>query len=162
LTVGIAAISQQGTGSYVILASDRMVTAWEDTEYEPNKPKLYRLRDDNKIVVLIAGDTAAQSVIGQAASIEISRRDVSEVREAAEIFAKHVGEYRKDAVEREVLAPFGLTFDTYISRPREMSDALTFSIRDELRNLDSGVEAVVAGVESGGWSHIYQIADSVF
>ncbi|MCH8102364.1 MAG: hypothetical protein IIB28_04325, partial [Chloroflexi bacterium] len=116
MTVGIAVLCQegaQGEHRYVILTSDRMITGG-DIEYEPDKAKLYWLTPTGHIVALIAGDSAVQSAIGQAAQLQIAAEGVTDVKSAAEIFATQMADHSRSMAEREHLYPLGQDLSSFV------------------------------------------------
>jgi ATP-dependent protease HslVU (ClpYQ) peptidase subunit len=160
LTVCIAALCNGG--STVVCAADRMLTGG-DTQFEHAEPKIKALT--NAIFVLMAGDSAAQSEIVQRLLIEVGGRidespgDWLSVLDVAEMYVTHFNRVRNRGSEQRILAPLGLTLESFVSRQSEMDPTFIQNLSTELLNApDLGTAAIIAGCdESGG--HIYVVSE---
>ncbi len=130
-----------------------------DIEYEPDKPKLYRLDTTDKIVTLIAGDVSAQSSIGQAASLVVVTQGITDIKSAAQAVANAYADYRRTTAERKYLYPLGLTLNDFAIKSGTMSATLVSDIRNQLEHHEIGCEIIVAGVEPSGAAHLYLVVE---
>jgi 20S proteasome alpha/beta subunit len=151
VTVCVAAICDNDT---IFGAADRMLTTG-DIQFEPPDIKIVTLT--NSIVVMTSGDSALHAEILQSVRAEILERleynsdEWLDIKEVAELYSQHYNEVRRKCAERVILAPFGLTSDTFLERQSNMSAELVKQLASELINFDAGnVEAVVAGIDNTG------------
>jgi hypothetical protein len=160
LTVCVAAISKspKGEGWVVLGASDRMLTAG-DIEFEPEQTKIQPLT--TSIAVMLAGDSAMQREVVQNVYADMMMRIKSEpsnwwgVRDVADLYAHYFNEAKFKRAEKEILAPFGLNRDSFISRQRELDPELTQKLASELKRFTPPeVETIFAGNDVTG-AHIY-------
>lgn len=163
MSVCIAAACRIGPENLpaVIAASDRMITAG-DVAYEPPVPKIFPLT--TSIFALTAGDASATAEIIAHARQAVQRRLAADattwigVEEAAKMVSREVVEYRKLRAETTVFGPLGLTFDTFISRMKEMSESWARRITDHAMSFDPNTWIIVAGVDDIGFgAHIWLI-----
>lgn len=163
MTVCIAAIYNNNA---IFGASDRMVTGgYGDITFEPPAPKILNLT--NSIAVLTAGDQSLQMQVFQKVGKMIAQEIAAEpakwidISHAAEVYSKCYYELRSKRVEEHILSPYSLTFDTFISRQKEMSqgfiDTVTSKIQRFINDLDS-IETIITGVDDTG-PHIYVVKD---
>lgn len=155
MTVCVAAICNQHT---IIAASDRMLTAG-DVQFEPQQSKIVTL--SSSIAALSAGDSGMQAEIFQLVRHDVARRIEADpenwwtVREVAELYSRHCSYVRLRRAESAILAPLGLTADSYLSRQQQLSPTLVQQIATELINFAApNVAAIIAGVDPSG-AHIY-------
>lgn len=160
VTVCVAAICN---GTTIFGASDRMLTAG-DIEFEPNQTKIISLT--TSIVIMIAGDSALQIEIALKLSDEASRRIKADptqwlnIRDIADLYAAYYNQARLKRAENTILAPLGLTNETFINRQQQMNSKLVNQIATELLNFSCpDVQAIIAGVDSTG-THIYVVNNS--
>ncbi len=160
MTVGIAAIcSWQNITPIVVCASDRMITAG-DTEFEPTQPKMYQLT--SSIVMLIAGDTLAQTEILQGARRRVTDRLRADsttwisVREAADMVGSEIRTFWNEKALSIVLKPLGLDFPTFVQRQQEMRQEFYDRVMKGMANCRPEIETLVVGVDTIG-SHIYEV-----
>lgn len=135
-----------------------MLTAG-DIQFQPHAEKLWTIT--NSIVCMVAGDLAIQTEIYQDVYREVGEGIKSDpthwqtVKSAAELYAQYYFAFRSKRAETAILAPLGLTNETYINRQRELSPGLTSKIATELLNFampDVGV--IIAGRDELGL-HLY-------
>lgn len=158
MTVGIAAMCYWGGTSMIVGASDRMITSG-DTEFEPDRTKIYSLT--NSIVMLIAGDTAAQTDIRYGALKMIGLRlaqDQSwmQVEEVAELVSRVTVQFHRRLAQRTVLEPLGLTFDSFITRQSELQPSVLSELLRRIDGVRPSIETIIAGVDETG-AHVYEI-----
>ena len=139
----------------VLCASDRMLTAG-DIEFEPPQTKIYPLT--NSILVLVAGDAAAQHSISATANRQMAASGSLLVRDGAEIYANAFAEYRKRRNERAILAPLGLDLQAFIANQKSMLPEIAARITRDLTLDDLEIAGIVAGVDDHG-AHVYVIRD---
>lgn len=157
MTVCVAAISQNG----IFGASDRMLTA-ADVEFEPERPKLYNIT--NSIVVMTSGDAGVHteiltSVIGTVAErIESEPNRWVRVKAVAELYVSTWNEIKRQRSEARLLAPLGLTHETFISNQGIMRESLASRLQQALIEFQiPDISAIVAGVDQDGGAHIFVV-----
>ncbi|MBI4080691.1 MAG: hypothetical protein HY430_02870 [Candidatus Levybacteria bacterium] len=166
VTVCIAAIYNNNA---ILGASDRMLTGgYGDMTFEPPTPKILSIT--NSIAVMTAGDQNIQMQVFQEAG-KIVREKIKEdpskwlnVSDVAEIYSKCFYELRKKLIEKRILSQFNLSFDSFISKQKDMSagfvDMITRNINrfdiDYMR--DRGVETIITGIDDSG-PHIYVVTN---
>jgi hypothetical protein len=163
VTVCIAALCRDSqTERYVVCVADRMLTAGEgeaDVEYEPLMPKLIPLT--NSIAVLTAGDAFLQRevLLGMFPEVteRIERAEWWTLRDMADLYLKHLNLVRRRRSEQTVLVKYGLTFEDYTQRNRELAPTTLAEIIQELQAFDlPEVSTILAGTDPGG-THIYTV-----
>lgn len=163
MTVCIAAIYNNNA---IFGASDRMVTGgYGDITFEPPAPKIFSLT--NSIAVLTAGNQSIQIQVYQDVSKTIGEKIISEptkwieVSFAAELYSKAFYKLRNKRVEERVLSNYGLTFDTFIARQKQMSEdfinMLSSKIQRCIKEIDS-IETIITGIDDTG-PHIFVVQD---
>jgi hypothetical protein len=157
VTVCVAAICDQ---NLIVGASDRMLTS-ADVQFEPSQTKLWFL--SNSVAVMYAGDAFLQSDILQLVYEEIGKRIVAnpttwiKIRDVAELYSQYYCQARLKMAEKEILAPLGLTNQTFIDKQREMDSNLVRQLAEEILNFTApDVEAIFTGIDAGG-AHIYVV-----
>ena len=130
-------IGEQRFGPMIIGASDRMITAGDvQFEIQLQAPKL--LGVTNSIVLMLAGDMAIQAELAQGVSADVKERLEADkswmtVRFVAESYVRRYNEAKRWRAENSILAPLGLTLDTFVGRQREMSSRLVSELASDLR-----------------------------
>ncbi len=155
MTVCIAAICMYGGSSMILGASDRMLTSG-DVEFEPPTTKIYRL--GLNAVILVGGDAAVQADICDKTYDQRMKDNVTDVRDVAEIYAKHFADYRRQRNERSFLHPLGLTLDTFTQRQSGMLPEEVARLSRDMKYEDLDIEAIITGVDARG-AHIYVVTD---
>ncbi len=157
MTVCVAAICE---GNIIFGAADRMLTAG-DIQFEPPDIKITVLT--TSVVVMTAGDSALHSEILQSVHAEIADRVATDpnewlnVKDIADMYSHYYNETRKKCAERVILAPFGLTTDTFLMRQVGMSPDFVRQLGTELINFNHGnIEAIITGTDSTG-AHIWVV-----
>lgn len=158
MTVCIAAMCDGGT--VIVGASDRMLTSG-DVQFEPSQSKISALT--RSIVVMVAGDSALQTEILYElreqidALIDAAPQDWLNVRDVATWYGQYYDEARLRRAERNILAPFGLDRNTFISRQHEFAPTFINQIATELYNYSCpSISAIFAGVDTTG-AHLYVV-----
>ena len=169
LTVCIAAINS----GMIFGAADRMVTAG-DIEFESSSPKILPLT--TAIVALTAGDQNIQMQVYQKAYKIIAEKIAPnpniwiDVRYAAEVYSQSFYELRNKMIEDSVLSLYGLTFDSYISKQKQMSDKFIEEIDSRIAKqayIWGGIKTIITGVDNslphitieGTSPHIFVVED---
>ncbi|HYM13930.1 MAG TPA: hypothetical protein VEZ14_00015 [Dehalococcoidia bacterium] len=144
----------------VILAADRMITVKDVREYELwDQTKTFELT--THIRVLMSGSVEPLLEICRDVRSRMEAGGITGVQAAAKMIASEFSAIRAQRNERRVLAPYGLTFDTFHSRQKQFSTDFIEQIHTDLadwRHADLGGTALVAGVDDSG-GHIYLIDD---
>jgi hypothetical protein len=155
MTVCVAAMCDYHT---VIAASDRMLTAG-DVQFEPRQSKIVALT--TSIAALTAGDSSMQAEIFQLLRADIAARIQAEpdnwwtIREVAELYSKYCSQMRLRRAESAILAPLGLSADSYLRLQQQLAPTLVQQIATELINFAAPTVAVIiTGVDETG-AHIY-------
>ncbi len=155
MTVCIAA---KCGGGLIIGAADRMLTAG-DIQFQPEAPKIFPIT--TSIVIMIAGDASLQAEIIQRVASDVNARIIEEpdnwwnVADVAELYYKYYTQARLKRAEGDLLAPLGLSAETFFEKQKVMDTELVKQIATELINYEiPGVEAICFGVDPTG-SHIY-------
>lgn len=156
VTVCVGAICiGPGNIAVVVGASDRMLTAGGLTEYEPPKGKFFQF--GKTVIGLFAGPTAATASICRAtqAAVALLTPPVDTWAVATAFSAEYVA-FRRRFAEVTILSHYGLTFDSFIARQRDLAPELVQRISSELRAVDIEVEALILGVDQLG-GHVYAV-----
>lgn len=161
VTVCIAVINN----GMIFGAADRMVTAG-DIEFESASPKILELT--SAIVVLTAGDQNIQMQVYQKAFQVIMRKIAPnpeiwiDVRYAAEIYSQCFYELRNKMIEDSVLSMYGLSFDSYITRQKQMSGKTIEEINERIIEQAyswGGIKTIITGVDTSA-PHVTQDSTS--
>lgn len=165
VTVCVATICElviggQHLGQMIVGASDRMITTG-DVQYEPQQPKVFPLTIS--IVAMVAGDMAIQTEILQGVFADMGQRITQEPQKWVDVgyaAARYVERYKQAKLRRAetaILAPLGLTSETFVKRQKRMSDDLVRDLAKELINFpDLGVEVIITGIDATG-AHIFVV-----
>ena len=77
------------------------------------------------------------------------------VREVAELYSRYCSQMRLRRAESAILAPLGLTAESYLARQQQLAPALVQQIATEMINFAvPSVAAIITGVDPSG-AHIY-------
>jgi len=133
-----------------------MLTVGGEIEYEPPQHKVYRMTD--KAVILIAGDTSDQWIIGQSVARQIKGEGITDIAEMANLYAKEFASHRRKEAEARLLAPLGLTFSSLIDRQDEMALSVVEDLNYKLQHHRLDAAAILAGIDQYG-AHIYSVHD---
>jgi len=157
MTVCIAAIYN---GNSILGISDRMITAG-DVQFEPPSPKIVDVT--NSIVVMTAGDANIQTQLLNTISPIIINKVNAEpqkwisVSEVADLYRNTYIKIRSDLAEKAILSPYGLDYDSFISRQKSMSDEFVNDLSYKLRQFSiEAAHTIVAGLDESG-PHIFVV-----
>jgi 20S proteasome alpha/beta subunit len=156
LTICIGALcTDRVAGDTVVLASDRMVTWRNLTEFEHPVPKIYSISP--AAWALCAGDAlaGAKIIAGAAAEVAGVPRPVHEV---ADVVAQQYHSVRMNAAEAQVLLPRGLTLASYYGKHQQLLSQIAENLDQSLASFDPEVELIVAGVDSSG-GHLFTVSN---
>jgi hypothetical protein len=126
-----------------------MLTAG-DVQFQPSSSKIWQLT--NSICMMSAGDIGLQTEIftqmqkAIAIAIKAAPTEWQRVEDMAELYRKAYFEIKRRRAEREILTPFGLDSDSFLSRQTAMHSDLVSKISMELIGYKMPkVAAIVAG-----------------
>lgn len=134
-----------------------------DVEFEPETPKIYPI--SNSIAVMIAGDSSLQALIIQRLQ-QFIRDRVNErpnewvpVEDAANEYLSTYQKIKAVRAEGRVLAPLGLTLDTFVQRQNQMLPSFVADITREVLNFQMPpIGAIVAGIDATG-THLHLVTN---
>jgi 20S proteasome alpha/beta subunit len=157
MTVCIAAIYNNNA---ILGATDRMITSG-DVEFEPSTSKIISLT--NSIAVMTAGDGNLQEQILADAHAFVGKRVAANhkkwipVIDVANFYRDTYIKIRKDTIEREILGRYDLTYDTFTTRQKQLSEKILEEISEGINEFAlPDIETIVTGVDESG-SHIYSV-----
>lgn len=160
MTVCIGAIYNNNT---IIGASDRMLTAG-DIQFQPHSSKIWRF--SNSILVMVsADDISVQNMIFQDVYKVVNDRIKAEpnnwwkVKDVAELYSDHYCKLKLTCIKKEILGPFALNNETFISRQKEMSEEFIGEMVGRIRKYSiPHISTILAGCDENG-AHLYVIND---
>lgn len=152
MTVCLAALCRDGEEARAIVATDRMVTFPGFIEFEHATPKMQAA--SMRALAMTAGDTlvgtritreVAESITGTLPVVEIAQR-----------LAAHYDATRTHRMEQQLLAPRGLTLQTFYGAHATLNGQITLMIDQQMQQFMLGVELLLAGADETG-AHIYSV-----
>lgn len=159
VTVCIALITD---GNTIIGVSDRMLTAG-DVQFQPMQRKQAELT--NSIAVMISGDMAIQGEILYDLRDWVNARVKADpnawllVKDVAKEYSKIYNEVRLRRATRRILAPLGLTPETFVAKQKQMAVEIVNKLTTEMLNYEMPeTDAILAGVDQTG-AQIYVARD---
>lgn len=167
MTVCIATISNAG---HIVGASDRMLTVGGLISFAPPLSKVESLT--TSIAVMYAGETAMHTEVMNrlhprvAEQISKCPSEWISVVWAAMQYRDVYLYVREQRATASILAPLGLTLETFLTRSAQMSPMLVEEIRRQLAGFAAnppggGVAAIVAGVDAAG-TFLFRIENGAF
>jgi len=165
VTICIAAASQ----NIVLLCADRMITAG-DIEFEPPTAKITFLT--SAIAIMFSGDADLHIEILRELNDEIKRllaldpTDWIRVREVVDLHIEYRNQVKRKRSEAAILAPLGLSHETWLEKQRIMDAGLVERIASDLINFEiPRLSIIIAGCDLDtdklSYSHIWTIYDGV-
>jgi 20S proteasome alpha/beta subunit len=152
ICIGALCANKDGVANKaIIVASDRMVTLGQLTEFEHEAPKIAPIRE--KIVALMAGDAfrASQLIRDVISSLPPESPHVFQV---AQIAANRYVEARARQIEIDVFQPRGLTREQFykgqVAALTQNLQQLAFQIDNHVTTFNFNVELLIAGVDEIG------------
>jgi hypothetical protein len=113
--------------------------------------------------VTFAGEATLQSEIIQAAQAEIHETIMQDpstwltIRSLAEVYKSHLDAAVRVRAERRILAPFGLTVETFLIKQPGLSDVFVRDVSKEMLNyVGPDVAGIVCGIDTSG-PHIFVV-----
>lgn len=162
MTVCVAALCVQPGGPVVVAAADRMLTAG-GTEYEPPLQKVWQF--SASIAALVAGDMNLQAELMAPVWAEVlaairAAPDVwLKVEDVAKLYRDRYTETRRAHAESGILAPLGLTVESFLTRQRELDSALVETLSDRLATFRlPETSAIFMGIDETG-GHLFECVD---
>jgi hypothetical protein len=164
MTVCIAARSE----AMLLMVADRMITSG-DIEFEPPIAKITLLT--SSIAIMFSGDSALYAEVAQELLIDVRARIAAEptnwlkVKDVVDLYCKHWARARYRLAEIEVLAPYGLTRETFLSQIVTLDPRIAEKISDGMTSQRlPGLEVIIAGVDQRFGADdprvsIYHVAD---
>ena len=144
----------------IVAVADRMVTAW-NIESEPEQSKINKVAPF--VLALTAGDDSVQTeVSGRTQShfrSELGKESrLFPVSEVADVYSSNLVAYIRQTIERTVLEPMGINWDTYINGHPE-KHAIWFEEGRRRVFGNQGVpetQTIIAGIDETG-AHIFVV-----
>jgi len=143
----------------IVGASDRMVSAL-DIGYERPQSKISRITPF--IVALSAGNDAVQAEVLSRTESHFQTELANNprwfpVEEVADKYSQNLVTYLREAIERTILEPVGLNWDTYMSSHPDRHPLWFEERRKEVfEDYPPSTETIVAGVDESG-AHIFEV-----
>jgi hypothetical protein len=165
MTVCIAARCAHHNGGGVIFgACDRMMTAGDIKFEASTSNKLVMLTPS--LVVMTAGDMALQDEIMREvynvvkARVERDPTNWWRIKDVAELYVQIYLHAKSKRASNAILAPLGLTQESFLARQNELSENFVTQINSELINYQvQTVETIITGIDTDGGPHIYMVED---
>lgn len=153
MTICIAAIG--GDGEFVVVASDRMVTATPPPiEFEHNSPKIIGISPHS--VVLTAGDALAHVELCNEAIDTAKAIRILSIRQIALEIQKAYQKQRSEKVEAEYLRPRGWTIKSFYEElAGRIPGEIFFTVDRQIATYEHNLSVIVAGVDEK--AHVYSI-----
>lgn len=156
LTVCIAARA----GDQLVLASDRLLTA-ADVQFEPARPKIVGVT--HSIYIMTAGDASYLTLVLPHVLGWANRKSAESpdqwllVRDVVDCYLYHFNEVRAKMAEAAILAPLGLTRETFLSRQQTMNNDLVRRLATAMLEYQvPDCAVIVAGRDMEG-THIFAV-----
>lgn len=141
--------------SSLVIVSDRMVSANDGSLQFEFGDKLRVLTD---YAVCLETGTMHEPEILTDTRIEIAGRQ--NIRQIAEIIAKHYRTKRTQRLETEILSKYGISsFSDFYNKQRLMHDKTHDSIMSDLDLYDFNLDIMLAGMDKNLYPHIYVITE---
>ncbi len=167
MTVCIAALGLilDGSGQVMaVTACDRMLSTGDGADsFEPKaQTAKYSVLPNKKSALMMAGDITLQNEIALNVYNEILSKENNEsilITEIVDIYIEKYNQIRLKRIESLLLAPFGLTSQSFISRQKEMSSDFIEKLQSEMIFFQMpSIEAIVVGSDTTG-THIWEISN---
>jgi 20S proteasome alpha/beta subunit len=157
MTICMGAICRtvDGSGPAVVLASDRMVTMGQITEFEHTVPKAHTLT--SHVLCLIAGDALQGVRVAKETASQCSPH-IASVEDLAGLVAQTYCARRLAEAETRVLSTRGLNMHMFYQMHQQMVGQIVVALDNQIANFDLGIELLVAGVDDAG-GHIFDISN---
>lgn len=156
--LGAVCCDQHGNGRRaVVVASDRMVTMGNITEFEHEVPKLTHLTDH--AVSLVAGDALRGSRIVRDVISHLRANSANSVQDIVQAAAGVYSGLRLNQVNDEVFRVRGLGIQQFYSvLQQQLIAQLVLGLDNAVATFNYGVELLIAGVDADG-AQLYHIGN---
>jgi len=141
----------------IVGASDRMITAGDDIEYEPEQTKAFSFHPH--VVALVSGDASEQfEICLRIKAAYLSRNIGPHVGAIAQAYANEFAALRRRRAEESILQPLGLDIKKFVDGQHKLPSESVKEIMILLQQ--SGMEdaVIITGMDSTG-PHIYVVSD---
>lgn len=115
----------------------------------------------NSIVAMLSGDSTIQYEILSDVGITVAERILAEpsswwrTRDVVDLYCQKHREILTSRAERAILAPLGMTTDSFIANQADMDQSVVERLVDSLTAYElPGVHAIFAGVDTDGPSRL--------
>lgn len=160
MTICIGAVCRDGKKNdkaAVVVASDRMVTMGNLTEFEHEVPKLKELT--THAVALIAGDALRGSRIVVDSAVQIKTSGAANMAQIAELVAGNYSGLRLRQLNDEIFRPRGMNVtEFYQGGQQRLVLQLAIGLDQTVQVFNYGVELLIAGVDSDG-AHLSHVGN---
>ena len=158
VTICIAAICQfpgdhLGGPYAVIAACDRMMTT-EDIQFEPPQSKVFEFASN--VVALVAGETDAQIEVCNHTFRELTESLPQSVEAIVDVYCRQLAAYNQRQAERTILAPFGLTFKSFLDHQQPIDPEISDHLFRKIDREGAKVATLIIGTDAYG-PHIFKI-----
>jgi 20S proteasome alpha/beta subunit len=161
VTICVATIS---SGNMILGAADRMLTAG-DIQFQPPMQKIVNMTPS--IATMVSGDMALQAEIfqhlNQAIRTEAQKKGVETITVSAVAYeyARIYSRLRLVRSAQRILAPLGLTAETFIAQQKQMAPELVNKLASEMLHFEMPeAQTIFAGLDAQG-SHLFVAIDGV-
>jgi hypothetical protein len=126
-------------------------------QFEHKTPKIIPLTDD--CMVATAGDALTHVELLERAMEEIGKAKSPTVSEIVDCLARCYKKMRLDRIKSTILESRGIAdIETFYQSQRQMQPEVALTIQSEIDKFDSGLDLLVAGIDSKG-AHIHQVSN---
>lgn len=141
-----------------------------DVEFElsgtsdQTRPVLKTLSVSRHIAMMTAGDSGVQADIVHLIAGKIAAAASTQpirVRDFALMYTELINAARQTLITNQILAPFGLDTNSFISRQKEMDPGFIDRITTGIMRTEIEAETIFAGIDDTG-AHIYKVDQNGF
>jgi len=149
LTICIAAACEDRDEKYVVVATDRMLTARPmNIEFEADYAKVIELTDN--CIVTTSGSAIAFTPLLRDVTIEIRRESTKDIDKIVELIRRSYLKIRNKRIEEEVLFPIGLTLQDYYRNQQGLNQQVISVALQNMARYDYELWILIAGVDDKG------------
>jgi 20S proteasome alpha/beta subunit len=142
----------------IVGISDRMFTSG-DVEYEPRSQTKFWWMPPAKTVALASGSWPISHLVTGRTLFIIEQQGIDNVSDAAKLQSEQYAFYRKEFLERLILAPLGMDTNSFARRQKQLLPEIALEITHQLRNYDLQTESILCGFDKSG-PHVYQVSET--
>ncbi|MBM3199703.1 hypothetical protein FJZ53_02110 [Candidatus Woesearchaeota archaeon] len=145
MTICIAAICEVENSPQIVFTADRLISA--GIQFEHGVSKIMNLTDNCWLMCASNDSLKSDIIINNVREKLLTNKP--KIKEIAEIFSKECQKLMNDERETEVLAKFGLNYETFIKKSKELSQDLIRLLGTSLDNYTSNFETefLILGLE---------------